>query len=131
MLYYRCAHCGKRVERGKSCTCSFKRDYSKPEGTRKLYHTARWQKLQATILARYDGMDPYAYVCGRIEHADTVHHILIAEDHPELFWVPDNLIPVSRHSHDEIHVQYRQGAEARDQVTRLLQSLVKSVSDEL
>lgn len=127
MLYYRCSHCGKRVARGEKCGCNFKRDYAAPEGTRKLYHTARWTKLQQTIMQRYDCLDLYALkVHERIETADTVHHIVPAEEDPELFWNPDNLIPLSRHSHDEIHVGYRAGSDSKSSLQSLLKSLVRS-----
>lgn len=125
MLYYRCSHCGKRVPRGEKCGCSFKREYTAPDGTRRLYHTARWTRLQRTIMQRYNGLDPYALNIGkRIETADTVHHIVPAEEDPSKFWDPDNLIPVSRHSHDEIHTVYRTGGEDKAQLQSQLQSLV-------
>ena len=125
MLYYRCSHCGKRVPRGEKCGCSFKREYTPPEGTRRLYHTARWAKLQHTIMQRYSGLDLYAMtVHKQIETAVTVHHIVPAEDDPSRFWDPDNLIPVSRHSHDEIHTTYRAGGEVKAQLQAQLQSLV-------
>ena len=59
-------------------------------------------------MSRYGGIDQYAlHKYGRILAADTVHHIVPAEEEPGLFWSPDNLIPVSRSSHDEIHTTYR------------------------
>jgi 5-methylcytosine-specific restriction endonuclease McrA len=111
MIYKRCPRCGKRVETGKKCGCLVfnKREYTKPEGTRRLYHTARWRKLQQMILAKYSGIDPYALSKKRVEYANTVHHIVPAAEDESQFWNPDNLIPLSRGSHDEVHTRYRVG----------------------
>ena len=63
MIYKRCPHCGERVAVGKKCGCGFKREYAAPQGTRKLYHTSRWNKLQKTIVAfttvSYTHLDVY------------------------------------------------------------------------
>ena len=126
MIYVRCPHCGKRVESGKKCGCGFKREYTAPQGNKKWYHTARWQKLQKTIMNRYSGLDLYAQQQGRIEYADTVHHIVPAQEAPELFWDPDNLIPLSRSSHDEIHVRYRAGSREKEVCQKELKACVRT-----
>ena len=131
MLYYRCNHCGKRIARGEKCGCH-KREYAAPEGTRRLYHTARWAKLRGTILDRYSRMDLYALtVHQRVEVAETVHHIVPAEEDPSLFWTADNLIPLSRHSHDEVHTAYRTSTESKTQMQSILRSLVKHDDESL
>ena len=128
MIYKRCTHCGQRYEAGGKCNCGYKREYDAPTGTRKLYRGARWQALRAVIIARYNGLDPWAFLHGRIEYAHTVHHIVTAEDNPELFYVENNLIPLSRSSHDEIHALYRKSAEDKARTQEILKSLVKQVS---
>lgn len=127
-IYVRCPHCGKRIPAGIKCGCGFKREYAAPEGTRKLYHTKRWQKLRATILSMYNGLDPYAQSLGRIEYAETVHHIIPAEEEPALFYSIDNLIPLSRHSHDEVHVLYRKSKETKEETQTILSSLLREPS---
>lgn len=108
MIYKRCPHCGKRVPVGEKCRgCNFKRGYTKPTGTRALYHLGRWTKLRETIMNIYSRQDPFALKNGRIEAAETVHHIVPAEEDPGMFWDPGNLIPLSRSSHDAVHVRYR------------------------
>lgn len=125
MLYYRCNHCGKRIARGEKCGC-YKREHTAPEGTRRLYHSARWTRLRAMIMDRYNCLDPYAMaVHQQIEVADTVHHIVPAEEDPSQFWSADNLIPLSRHSHDEVHTAYRADPASKAQLQALLRSLVK------
>lgn len=125
MIYKRCAHCGKRHEVGKKCGCEFKREYPPAAGTRKLYKGARWQALRKVIIARYQGLDPWALMHGCIEYATTVHHIVTAEEEPRLFYVEDNLIPLSRSSHDEIHTLYRRGQKDKDETQAKLKSLIK------
>jgi 5-methylcytosine-specific restriction endonuclease McrA len=130
MIYYRCPHCGKRVPRGSKCGCGFKREYARPEGTRAWYHTQRWTDLRAAVMSRYGGIDQYAlHKYGRILAADTVHHIVPAEEEPGLFWSPDNLIPVSRLSHDEIHTTYRAAPASKSSLQDVLKSLVHEFSD--
>lgn len=131
MLYYRCNHCGKRIARGEKCGC-YKREYTAPEGTRKLYHSARWARLRDAIMSRYNNMDLYALtVHQRIEAAETVHHIVPAEEDPLMFWAADNLIPLSRHSHDEVHTAYRAGSDSKAQMQAILRSLVKRDDESL
>ena len=84
--------------------------------------------LRLVIIARYDGLDPWAFLHGRIEYTHTVHHIVTAEDNPSLFYVEDNLIPLSRSSHDEIHSLYKKSEEDKARTQEILKSLVKKVS---
>ena len=84
--------------------------------------------MRTVIIARYNGLDPWALMHGRIEYAHTVHHIVTAEDAPELFYTEDNLIPLSRSSHDEIHALYRKSAKDKARTQEILKSLIKQVS---
>ena len=126
MIYRRCPHCNGRVLLGEKCGCGFKREYSSPEGTRVWYHTARWTKLRALVMAKYNGIDQYALSQGRLERADTVHHIIPAEDDPAMFWMIGNLIPVSRRSHDEIHSIYRKDNLHKNELQHKLKLLIKT-----
>lgn len=122
MIYKRCSHCGKRIPSGTTCKCR-KREYCKPQGIYTLYHTQRWQNLRATVMARYNGVDQWAlHEHSRIEYAETVHHIIPTADNEELFFSVDNLIPVSRGSHDEIHALYKVD---KQRVQERLQEIVK------
>ncbi len=127
-IFKRCPHCGKRMPEGifKCPHCDYKREYGKPTGTRALYHTKRWTKLRALIMSMYS-CDPYAKSKGHIEPAYTVHHIVPAEEDPSQFWNPGNLIPLSRASHDEVHVAYRASAESKRDMQQLLYSLQKTI----
>lgn len=116
MIYKRCPHCGKRIESGTTCKCR-KREYQPPSGIYKLYHTQRWRDLRAVIMAKYNGIDLWAlHQHGRLEYAETVHHIVPTSDDEGLFFVFSNLIPVSRASHDEIHMLYKTDKEATQKI---------------
>ena len=110
MIYKRCGRCGKRIQSGSTCACLKRnlREYTKPVGIKKEYHTQRWKNLRTYILMKYNAIDIYTlYKYGRIEPADTVHHIESAQDRPDLFYTGENLIPVSRAGHMEIHARYK------------------------
>jgi len=123
-IYKRCPHCGKRIPSGTKCGC-FKREWGTPTGTRALYHTAQWQKMTRAINAAYGFKDQWAAADGKTVAAEIVHHIVPAEEDPSKFWVASNLIPVSRASHDEIHVLYRQGGAAKLAAQERLRERVK------
>ena len=108
MIYKRCARCGKRIPSGTTCGC-YKREYGKPTGIKTQYHTQRWKDVREYILNLYSYVDLYAmYHHGKVRPADTVHHIEETDSRPELFYQTDNLIPVSRDSHNEIHKRYKE-----------------------
>lgn len=59
------------------------------------------------MLDKYDGLDIYMmYKHNRTVTADTVHHIELSQDRPDLFYSDSNLIPVSRAGHKEVHARY-------------------------
>lgn len=65
------------------------------------------------MLSKYDGLDIYMlYKRNRIVIADTVHHIELSQDRPDLFYSDSNLIPVSRAGHKEIHTRYEKEGKA-------------------
>ena len=111
MIYKRCPSCGRRIEEGKICEpCARKRRRTgnRTDGIRHEYKTARWQKAREQCLQTFDFIDLYAlYHDGCILSADRVHHIYEILDYPERFYLPDNHIPVSDWSHQEIHRRYR------------------------
>lgn len=121
MIYKRCGRCGKRILSGTTCECykKYKRSYKKPEGIKIEYHKDKWRRLRAAVISKYDGLDIFAlYYLKRIEPADTVHHIEITSDRPDLFYRFDNLIPVGRHSHDIIHELYKKDKEGTQNLLR-------------
>lgn len=112
MIYKRCARCGKRIPSGSTCECYKKalkdRVHAKAKGIKKEYHTQRWKDLRSAVMSEYSGIDVYTlYKHGRVVPADTMHHIEPTNWRPELFYAYDNLLPVSRKGHIEIHERYK------------------------
>lgn len=101
--------------------------YKKVEGTRKLYHSGRWKDLREVVLSLHSGLDPWARAHGQIEYAETVHHIVPAEECPESFFQLENLVPLSKRSHAEVHALYRASDEGKTQTQKELFALVKLV----
>lgn len=66
------------------------------------YYGSRWKKKRKRIL----GLD--GYICqigkmfGKIEEANTVHHIYPADEYPEYAWCDWNLISVSLAGHNRL-----------------------------
>lgn len=115
MIYRQCGRCGRRIPSGTKCPCYSKdrRSYAKPSGIRKDYHTQRWKNLRQYVMTKYNGLDIYQlYKYHRAVPADTAHHIQPAAEKPERFYSDQNLIPVSRQSHEEIHNRYKHERQA-------------------
>lgn len=122
-MTHTCIKCGKVLPVGQKCDCVQRRayGYAKAEGIHKQYHTTKWQKLRAYVLAHYGYMDVVEFMeHGRAVPAETVHHIIPTDDDPTLFYSTSNLIPVSRATHDAIHTRYRESEQTkRDEQARL------------
>lgn len=125
MIYKRCPHCGRRIPSGTTCPC-YKRQYAPTKEGAEFYHTQRWQKLRAYIIAKFDGLDLWAQSKGRIEYASTVHHIIPADEDRTQLFTEANLIPVSRASHAEIHKLYESNEAEKKHTQDLLRGLVHS-----
>lgn len=128
MLWRRCPHCGKRTPVGEKCGCGYKREYFKRGDVYARYKTGRWKKLRATVISLYSGLDPWALAHGRVEAADTAHHIIPADEDGSLFYSLDNLIPLSRDSHAEVHALYRRSDKDKKDTQEALERLQKRVT---
>ncbi len=127
MIYKRCPKCGKRILPGTVCQ-ECKREYRKPEGIYKQYHTQAWKKMRERTISKYDGLDLWALYHKQIIFAETVHHIIPSSDAADKFFSADNLIPVSRQSHDEIHSLYKtQKMETQQLLYSILEQYARGV----
>lgn len=96
----------------------------------KGYHTGRWHTIRRVVMALYGNVDPWAFQKhGAIIHPDTVHHIIPTKERPDLFWSYDNLIPLSRESHAEVHALYAASPEDKAATIAQLRSLVRTPDD--
>lgn len=124
VIYKRCPRCNKRIPEGTTCGC-MKREYAPTKAGAEFYHTSRWQKMRAYIISKYNGADVWAKRAGRLEAADTVHHIIPAEENRDLLYSESNLVPVSRASHAEIHALYAESPESK----RKTQEILRGIAD--
>lgn len=112
-IYKRCNNCHNLFQ-GRFCVdcrnkLSKRANRRKPEDTSKLYDTAAWQKCRKTIRLKYLDIDIWLLAVGQIYRCESplIHHIIERDEAPELIFHEENLIPVSKESHEEIHKLYR------------------------
>ena len=113
-IFRRCNTCHQLYE-GKKCPeCSKKyaRDHAKKrqaedEG-RKLYGSGLWRKCRRNVIIRDMGYDIWLLGAGIVYKCNypVVHHIVEREEDPSLIYDMDNLITVTKESHEEIHRLY-------------------------
>lgn len=114
MILKRCNNCHKLYEGKKCIECSKKyavkntQKRIKEDEGRKLYSESRWKKLRLYIISKYLGYDIWLLAKGQLVVAKNplVHHIIERDVAPELIYAENNLICVSKESHEEIHYYY-------------------------
>ncbi len=119
MLMRICQGCGRRVPQGAQCPCAKGRhkEYDKScrdKGATAFYHSRGWSRLTAAIKARAGGCDEYIrHWDGRLVPGNTIHHIELLDERPDLALSPENLICVSPATHRAIHDRYALGKSER------------------
>lgn len=68
-----------------------------------FYHTARWERIRASVLRRDGYMCQESKRYGKAVQANTVHHIFPREQYPQFTWCPWNLISLSSERHNGMH----------------------------
>ena len=113
-IFKRCNSCHKLYE-GKKCPeCSRKyaRDHAKKRQSedegRKLYGSGLWRKCRRNVIVRDLGYDIWLLGIGQVYKCQRpfVHHIKERDEAPDLVYDVDNLITVTKESHEEIHRLY-------------------------
>lgn len=76
-----------------------------------FYNSGEWRAARARALARDTNIDIYLYIMeGKVEPADTVHHIIeLSEDYSKRCDL-DNLISISEATHSMISKAYKDEA---------------------
>ena len=118
------------------CPCLSSAKYeAEQEGRRKdsneFYSSLSWRKLRAAVKARANGCDEYVFATtDRIVPGYLVHHIYPADEYPAMRLLPNNLIYVSKDTHDWIHSVYRQGLDAKHELIKKLFRIVAKTDDD-
>ena len=125
MIYKRCPHCKKRVPEGEKCGCGYKRE---------MPHQIKRGSCTTLPDGRRQGQQSLAFIPALIrtrrsmENLNMLSRFIIfvpAEEDPERFWQLDNLIPLSRSSHDEVHTRYRVSDEEKRKAQEELRELIR------
>lgn len=136
MLTRICLRCGREVEQGKQCQCmnTTRREYeneARRKDVRAFYDSQMWRKLRESIKARANGCDEYVFATtDRIVPGYLVHHIYPADEYPAMRLLPNNLIYVSKDTHDWIHSVYRQGLDAKHELIKKLFRIVAKTDND-
>lgn len=97
-----------------------------------FYVSSEWRGVRASILRKYDGIDPYAlYVQRRVVPADMVHHIVeLDEDWSKRLEVT-NLIPLSNANHGVISALYKRDEATKKETQKLLREVARRYAEEV
>jgi hypothetical protein len=113
-IFKRCNSCHQLYEGQRCPTCSAKyaaahaakRQRENP--ARKLYGSGLWRRCRQNVIARDFGFDIWLLGAGQLHKCKhpVVHHIIERDEAPDLIFDIDNLITVTKESHEEIHRLY-------------------------
>ena len=125
-LYKRCSRCGKRIPSGTACPCVKARHkeydrYSRDKKSKQYYDSREWEKARASALDA--DIDVYLFMTeGRIEIADSVHHIIPLKEAWEERNSLGNLISLNHDTHSMIEQMYKKN---RAETQKLLQDMIE------
>ena len=113
-IFKRCSRCGKRVPSGTACECIKRRhkeyDSIRNKDISSFYGSGVWQRKRQEAMELYIGNDIYSYyMFGKLEQADTVHHILPLKENWGKRLDIDNLIPLTNSNHEKLHYRMKNG----------------------
>ena len=127
-LYKRCSRCGKRIPSGTACPCIRARHkeydrYSRDKKSKQYYDSREWEKARASALDADEHIDVYLFMTeGRIEIADSVHHIIPLKEAWEERTSLGNLISLNHDTHSMIEQMYKKN---RAETQKLLQDMIE------
>lgn len=82
-----------------------------------FYNSTEWEKIREYIIAKYKGLDLYAYFIDKeLVQADTVHHIEELRDNWDRRLDITNLFPLSNSNHSKIHKMYIKNKQGTQQL---------------
>lgn len=123
-----CYNCQKRKDREKKL--QYKEYDSKRKDSKEwnFYKSKEWLTVRNYILNKYNGLDLYSlYVNGKIEYANTIHHIIELNEDWSLRLDINNLFPCCETTHNLIHGLY---VNNKVKTQELLRELLKKWNSE-
>lgn len=112
-IYKRCSRCGRRITSGTSCPCIKARHreydrYSRDRRRKQFYDSKEWSLSRSAAMEADGGIDVYLFMTeGKIEAADTVHHIIPLQDEWQKRLDIDNLMSLRHDTHSMIEKMYK------------------------
>lgn len=96
-----------------------------------FYNTSEWKRIRDAARSMQNGVDVFSYyILGKVEEAETYHHIIeIKEDWTRRLDV-DNLIGLTESNHQRIHKLYNKSIRDKKQIKKLLFNLVQRYYEE-
>lgn len=120
--------CRKEQEQYKKQYNKLYDTYCRDKQCAEFYNSPEWEKLRSFVLAKYKGLDLYAFfIQKRIVYADTVHHIEELKENWNRRLDVNNLFPVSSENHNRIHKLY---LKDKKRTQKLLFDLLKRWNQE-
>ncbi|WP_315122328.1 HNH endonuclease [uncultured Clostridium sp.] len=124
-----CEACKERYAKDKADKNRYYDKHKRNKKSRDFYNSPEWLKTRAYVLAKYKGLDLYAFfILDKIEYADTVHHIVELEEGWNRRKDITNLFPLTGVRHNVIDGMYRRDKEGTQ---RLLFDLLKRWEQEM
>ena len=139
-IYKRCGRCGGRLLAGNTCSCFSgkfsQRTYAdrhkyydatqRDLASRAFYHSAEWLQTREDVLALDNYADLYLLATeGKVEAADTVHHITPLREDYNRRCDRDNLISLSAQTHSMIEQEYAKGEPEKRAMQEKLYEIVR------
>lgn len=95
-----------------------------------FYCSEAWMKTKDYVKTKYKGLCIWSYhIDNKIIFCDVVHHIVELKEDWELKLNEDNLIPLSKSIHQEVHSVMRQNK--REEVQKILRELKEKWKGEI
>lgn len=117
-IYRRCPQChqlftGKRCEEcWKKYSARFNKKARKNDEHMKFYESSAWKKCRRDVRLKYMDYDIWMLAIGELVKCDKpfIHHVIPKKEAPDLIFDIDNLVTVSKESHEQIHYAYEHGS---------------------
>lgn len=117
-----CEQCKPKVEQERAERHRYYDAYQRDKKAATFYNNPEWKKAREYVLAKYKGLDLYAFfIEKKIVYAGTVHHIEELRENWNRRLDITNLIPLSSGNHTRIHKMYEKDKKGTQ---RLLFSLL-------
>lgn len=112
-----CDRCKVKYEKEKAESIKYYDKNIRDKRATAFYNSKEWLKVREYILAKYKGLDLYAYfILKEIAYADTAHHIIELKDDWAKGLEASNLFPLTSINHGKIHKMYRRDKEGTQEM---------------